>query len=296
MHVWAGRLAATVLLILCAVPSGGCGDSTISAQWAGDTVEVDGWSSDWDNLRTTYFEEEKIVLGLANDSTNFYILFRFQDPQWARSIRMSGLTFWLDPEGGKDRNIVLTYNGGPSMEQLRDAPGGEADDNHRQLPPEMQQRRDQMMKNREPQLQIEIKDRIAQMPIATDGSVGPKVAFAMDHGMYCYEFSIPLHEIGVRSYGLGVAPGAKIGLGAKWGGMPSDRSQRGMGGGGMMGGGPPGGGTFGGGPPGGGGGPGGMGGPPGGERMQTPREQDVALKVLLAPGSNASAENEVGNE
>lgn len=291
MHVWAGRLAATVLLILAAVPSG-CGDSAMSAQWAGDSVEIDGWSSDWSNLRTTYFEEEKIVLGLANDSANLYILFRFQDAQWARSIRMSGLTFWLDPKGGKDRHLVLTYNGGPSMEQLREARGGQ-DDTQRDLPPEMAERRDQMMKDREPQLQIEIKDRIAQMPIATDGSVGPRVAFAMDHGMYCYEFSIPLHEVGVRSYGLGVAPGAKIGLGAKWGGMPSDRPQRGMGGGGMMGGGPPGGGTFGGGPPGGGGG---MGGPPGGGRMQMPEEQDVSMKAILAPGPNPSGENEADNE
>ncbi len=279
MGMRVGRLVTAVALVAAVAPTTGCKDSAVPVHWADEAITVDGQSSDWRDLTTRYFEEEKIVLGLANDSERLYILFRFGDPQWARSIRMSGLTLRFDPEGG-DNTFTLNYNGGPSPEHFRAlGPGAEGDGSRQRTTAGIEAGDEPPMRPREPQLQIEIEDRISRMPIASDGSVGPMVAFAMDHGMYCYECSIPLAETEVRYYGLGTAPGAVIGLRAEWGGIPDDRPGRGMGGG-MMGG-PPGGGTFdGGGPP---GGPGGMGGPPG-ERMLTAEKQDVSLTIVLASG------------
>lgn len=280
MTKWAGRLALAAGVMLLSFPAGGCKNSTIPAQWTSTAITVDGQSSDWSELRTTYFEDEQVVLGIANDSSRLYILFRFKELQWARAIRMSGLTFWFDPKGGKDKKIMLSYNGGPALDELRNREPSDHERLARNMPPEFTERGDQMMREREPQLQIMIEDRIAKMPIAADGSLGPQVAFAMDHGMFCYEFSIPLQESEVRLYGLGAAPGSAVGIGAEWGGMPSDRPKLGMGGP-MTVGGPPGGGTFdGGGPP---GGPGSMGGTRG-ERMNAPEKQDVRLKTRLASG------------
>jgi len=42
-----------------------------------------------------------VLLSLCNNSENLYVLFRFNNPEWARAIRMGGVTLWLDNTGKK---------------------------------------------------------------------------------------------------------------------------------------------------------------------------------------------------
>jgi hypothetical protein len=128
-----------------------------------------------------------------------------------------------------------------------------------------------------------IKERIEEKEIPVEGTEGPAAAFAIDQGLYTYEFSIPLAKGTVRYYGLGISPEDRLTVKATWGDMSEIR--RGMGGHDRPeGGGPPGDGMpggMGGGMPGGmgggmppGGGPGGM-----GSRPDMPEKQEVTLQI-----------------
>jgi len=266
-----GWTAAVLLLTL--LPTYGCkGDQEVVCSRTEGAIVVDGLMADWEELPTTYLEDQGVVMGLSNDDDHLYFMFRFRDEKWARTIRMSGLTLWLDSRGEKGKDFTLKYRGGPKLSELM--PKNE------NVPEEMRERtprRDTAMTD---ELTCAVKDRLVEMPIPLDGANGPKAAFGTDHGFYVYEFMIPLKDSEVRYYGLGAEAGAKITIGANWGKMEmGGRGQRP--GGGQRGGPPGGGGGMGGGRSGGGmggGPPGGM----GGQRPEMPEEQEIWIKTKLA--------------
>jgi hypothetical protein len=117
------------------------------------------------------------------------------------------------------------------------------------------------------------------MEIPVDGSTGPAASSGIDGGFFTYEFSLPLHESALRSYGLNAAPGQTIRVGAVWGGRKQGMSQGrpDMGGMQMK-------------PPGGGGGDfggGGQRGDPSQKRPQSVAAQDIQMNLRLAE-SNGS--------
>lgn len=264
-------VAMAVAIALSA--AGGCkGEQELTCAYAKGGIKVDGLMADWEELPTSYFEEQGVVVGMSNDDDYLYLMFRFRDQKWARAIRMSGLTLWFDGEGKKGKDYQLNYRGGPDMSELMPQ-----DENT----PNQTRERMMMMNNAQAdELTCAVKDRIVEMPIEVDGSNGPQAACGTDLGFFVYEFRVPLREGGVRYYGVGAEAGATITIGANWGKMergnrPGGRPPGGMGGG------PPGGGMPGGGRPGGGmggGPPGGM----GGERPEIPEEQEIWFKTTLA--------------
>ncbi len=253
-------LAVTLMLT-------GCKTQEVPSHWLMMPIQVDGKMTEWTGLATTYFEEEGVVLGLSNDDKNLFIHFRFTNPTWARAIRMTGLTLWIDAEGKKDKEVGIRFHGGPSLSELMAARGGEQFDN-------LRQEQKQGFLEREAQTANKFiffdNSYYVEASIPIDGSRGPAAGYDTSMGFYSYEFSVPLKESAVQFYGLGVQPGQTICLGAGWGEMRIGR-------GGMRGG-PPGG--FDGGPPGGSGvrPPGGT----GGRRIQPPEKQEIWVKTQLA--------------
>ena len=94
-----------------------CKGSEVELQthWSSGPIKVDGDITEWNDMPMNYFEERGVGLGLCNDRENLYILFRFNNTQWARAIRMGGLTLWLDNSGKKKKVFGLHYTGGPSL-------------------------------------------------------------------------------------------------------------------------------------------------------------------------------------
>lgn len=264
---------SVILIVSALMVWAGCNEQKMDSRWAEKGITVDGKADDWSDLPITYFEDQKASIGLANDSGNFYILVRHRDPALARSIRMTGLTLWLNRKGNKDKYFTLRYRGGPTMEQMREAgltPDSAGMPIERQF--ENQRRLDSGAI-----LMCNIKDQIYDKPIPTDGEQGPEAAFAFQDGFFQYEFKVPLTKTQVRHYGLDAAGKSRVGLGAEWGGRP-EFERRGGPPGDMMGG-FPGGGEF----PGGGGMRPPQGGrKPGGSRGETVKRQEIWLKVKLA--------------
>jgi hypothetical protein len=186
---------------------------------------------------------------------------------------MSGLTLYVDIDGGKRKDFYLKFVGGPSREQLHSLMkkefGGrvpEGRDMPEGMPP---MDMDDGPRDSVPTLFCFVKDRISEKVIPLDGVEGPAAAFDTAHGFFVYEFAVPLKESEIRYYGLGAGSDKPISVGLIWGEVEQMHSER------------PNGGMDLGGMPGGGGGMGRpMGGPQGG--VERPSKQEVWLKTTLA--------------
>ena len=184
-----------LLLLLLPVMPTACKDGAIESRWAGEGLLADGKMADWDNIATTYLEDQEAVVGLANNDENLYVMIRFRNPMWARTIHMSGLTVWLDADGGKDRDFRLTFRGGPSMEQIRQADSGSFR-SPRDGGGESPDRMGQGLTPKPDQLTCFIEGRSVEKPIPCDGTEGPSAAGTYDHDFYVYEFKIRCTKAG----------------------------------------------------------------------------------------------------
>jgi hypothetical protein len=271
-QIWVASFTSILLAAILAL-SGCQKQQEVASRWTEQPIQVDGHSGDWPSVTGIVLQDENAALSFSNDSTHFYVLFRTRDVGWVRTIQMTGLTLYLDTRGGRSQDFFVRFKGGPTPDQMPDIRG----DRGGQVPQMADDRKSRQMQDAAPSFTCFIKDRITEKTIPTDGSEGPAVAFDIEKGFYTYEFSIPLAESRVRSYGLACTPGTKLGLGATWGDLGAKMKESRPGGGGMGGRGD--GGT----PRGGGGmGRGGMGGPPGGQRPEMPQKQEVWFKTVLA--------------
>ena len=260
--VGSGAKSLLLLTFVGLILSTSCKTQKVQSHWSAEPVKVDGEMTEWPSGSTVYFEDSGVQLGLCNDSQNLYILFRFSNQAWARSIRMGGLTLWLDNSGKKKKDFGIRYTGGPSLSDLQKMRPSNEGGFQETLTPEQQQRLAEMEKATVDQITVIDKESNQELTLRADGSGGgPTVSFASPQGTYTYEFSIPLQKSDVSHYGIGAQSGQAICLGLEWGGTREGDRQRMMHeGSGGMGGGPPGGGGM---PP---GGRGGMGGGRGGPR------------------------------
>jgi hypothetical protein len=242
--------ALLVLTLFCIVFLASCGKEKVQTYWSAEPVQIDGQMTEWTGKPTNYLEKSSVQLGLRNNSENLYVLFRFSNQEWARLIRMGGVTLWLDNSGKEKKDFGIRYNGGSSPFDMQ-KPGMEGEggflDN---LTPEQKERLRLKQESMAEQLTVIYKKSNQEIPIPASGSSGPAVSFDSLQGVYTYEFKIPLQKSKTFDYAINAQPGQEICLGLEWGELnlgDRENMKKQMGGGGMM---PPGGG-MGGGPPGG---------------------------------------------
>lgn len=216
-----GGSAKSLLLLTFVglILSTSCKTQKVQTHWSAEPVKVDGEMTEWTSGSTVYFEDSGVQLGLCNDSQNPYILFRFSTQAWARSIRMGGLTLWLDNSGKKKKDFGIRYTGGPSLSDLQKMRLSNEGGFQETLTPEQQQRLAEMEKTTVDQITVIDKKSNQELTLRADGSGGPAACFASPQGTYTYEFSIPLQKSDVSHYGIGAQSGQAICLGLEWGGI-----------------------------------------------------------------------------
>jgi len=271
-----------LLIILLAALTARADD--VVSHWTDHKIKIDGKADDWPSLAGMILKDENAAVAVANDDSSLYFIFRTTDERWVRAISMSGITLYLDIDGGKHKDFYLKFTGGPPPEMMRRNMEGrqteEIPGNYRGMEEPRRER-----EHRGSQLMLYIKDRLSEKDIPLDGAQGPAAAFDTSLGFYTYEFRVPLDYGKPLDFGLGVKRDKKIGIGLVWGdmeGMMKRERPDGGGLGGMGDGGFPGGGMEpGGGRPMGGGGKGDRDGPPGGRRGQMLSKQEVWFKTKL---------------
>jgi hypothetical protein len=187
-------LALALALAGSTLPLLACGHSQLSASWRDRELVVDGRLDDWQGLQTVLAKAGARV-SVANDGEAVWIGLETADAALARLISHRGLTLWFDPTGGeaKSRGVrfPLPANVPPSRwgEIGGSRPGGAQLDRLELLGPEPYTRRE----------------------LAAPGADGVEVALGGGDGTITYELRVPLAS--AAAWGLGVTPGAVLGVG-----------------------------------------------------------------------------------
>lgn len=114
------NLKALLLLTLSSIFFlASCKSEKAEIYWSAEPVQIDGQMTEWAGKPTNYLGKSGVQLSLRNDSENLYVLFRFSNQEWARLIRMGGVTLWLDNSGKKKKDFGLRYTGGPSPSEMQ---------------------------------------------------------------------------------------------------------------------------------------------------------------------------------
>jgi hypothetical protein len=274
----------------------GCNGDKIENQWADREIAIDGKYAGWEGIAQYTLEDQNLVMGVANDANNLYLMFRGNDEQMALRIQMMGVTVWVDKENKKQKNYGINYTGSTDI-HVSHRPKMESDD---RMPREIDEQRTKEMEDRMAKMRdrrrdnlpgpgrifiIEGDQKTERSEIALEG---PVAGSAYDNGVFCYEFKLPIP--------MDIKNSKELKLGLELGGMSKeDRNAMRKEMGGMRGDGerrdrgesPDG--DMGGRPGGRGGRPGGMGGRPGGMRGgEGPtgaagfEKQEVWFTVVLA--------------
>ena len=284
---YTGLLAVVGIVVSCAVA--GCREVELTSGWATSAIEVDGVNDEWTGA-VTYFEKQDVSVGVLNDDEFLYVSLMTGGPV-GRLAMATGLTVWLDPDGGTDEWYGIRFpvppeptepssggrgGGGGAGGRGSGRPGGgrgaSSFDRLREVelvgPDELSRRR---------------------LPLPVGG--GLEVAIRNNGSIFVYELKVALARNDDYRMGLGVEPGSTIGVGLMTGNIGGqERGGRagfggggGFGGAGGRGGGGGGrGGGGGGGGRGGGGGGGGRGGPGGGARPDRPDPLKLWAEVQLS--------------
>ncbi len=267
------RGAASLFLIAGLALVAGCGGADLESKWLDRDVAVDGANEEWRGA-TTYFEDEKLSVGLLNDDEFMYIALFVGEARTQAQILMHGCTVWFDPSGGKSETFGVHYPLGMAL-----GGGGGPDRDEGEMPRMMRPDADSLMKilAEGPKILELLGPEPGELHTQGVKDNGIEVALRLQKASLIYELKIPLAVDETHPYGVGAEPGAKIGVGLttpeiQWPSRPQGRGPR-MGGG--MGG--PGG------VPGGTGSrPGGPGMPSRGERPEPPSPLEVWATVKLA--------------
>lgn len=194
----------------------------VPVHWVTTPIQIDGQFADWDSVAESRQHEDHATLKLCSDSEALYIYYVTDDLDWVRTIRMTGLTIYLNRKGNHDKDFFICYRGGPPTEELM--PQGEPGPGTRPGPNDMHPAlRDQLLESDRQNLTAFtcfVRDWIVEKSIPTDGRQGPQAAFGKQDRRFAYEFKIPLATSQALYYGLGAEPGSKLGIGAEWGGLP----------------------------------------------------------------------------
>ena len=254
----------------------GCGGDKIENQWLDQEIAIDGKYEDWEGINQNILEDLNIVVGMANDETNLYLMFRMNDERMARRIRMMGVIVWLNKDGKKRKDYGICYTGSTDL-HISDRPGlRPTDERSTQMEERMKKMRERLGENLPRAGRIMIIQGDEKTERDESAFEGPAAGSTYENGVFCYEFKLPIPistdlkkkmklglELGSISdedrkammQELGGRPGGGIG------GRPGDRGGR----------------------------PGGMGGRPGGMRgRERPsggfgfEKQEIWFNVLLA--------------
>ena len=295
-----GRVVARLAVAGILVPWGGglaaCKEVELTSGRAVGEIEVDGVDDEWIGA-TTYFEKQDVTVGLLNDEEFLYISLVTSGPV-GRLAMATGLTVWFDPDGGTDEWYGIRFPVPPELgQQPGGSRGGRGGDGRGGGRGGGRAGRD---RGRASPL-----DRLRAVELVGPGELGRRrlplpvggglnVAIRYSGSTFVYELEVALARNDDHRMGLGVEPGAEIGVGLVTGnvGGQGRGGRGGFGAGGFGGGGRGGGGRGGGGRGGGrggggggrGGGGGGRGGPSGGDRPDRPDPLELWAKVQLSSG------------
>ncbi len=198
----------------------------VVSNWLNRQIVVDGKADDWKGAQF-FLEEEQLLLGFLNDQDFLYISFIAESPSSLAQIMMGGLTVWIDPKGGKEKNWGVKYPLGAGQGRM---PFG-----RRFGPPEEEKQKEEMPAEFLKELEIlkSNKEEPERMTLLQAKEQGLEVLATIERDFMVYELKIPLKPTEKNRLAIGVGPGQKIGIGFETFGFRMGNLARRMPGGGI---------------------------------------------------------------
>jgi hypothetical protein len=214
--------AATALALVMILGLTGCGSFKtfqIRSLPPEHQVIIDGKADDWAG-RLFMVEGQKISVGFLNDRDYLYVCLRTDDGAMQRQILRSGLTVWIDPQGGGKKVLGIKYPVGLSSSEQR---------MWREEKPEETEEPSEVGGNL---TDVEIIRQGYPEPEALDiaNAEGVELKAATAGKSFVYELKIPLAQSGQEAIGVGAPAGGTVGIGFETGKVDLNSLPRGPGG------------------------------------------------------------------
>ncbi len=186
----------------------GCSSTTlVRSAWDNHEIAVDGKENDWHDS-TFYFPDEQFSVGIRNDSSDVYLIFKTTSRQQSFQFFGLGFTVWFDPAGGDDKTFGIHF------------PLGRAGRGEFQPPQEGQEgnteEREKMMREMESQLEIIDKRKSGPIQLTSVEAKGIELYIKNYQDYLIYEMKVPLHTSEETPYAIN-ATKKTIGVGFETG-------------------------------------------------------------------------------
>ncbi len=80
----------------------------LPSKWKHSEIIVDGIDTEWQQ-DMSYFEKEKVAIGMKNDGDNFYLAIKTIDLETQQKMVRGGMTVWFDPKGGDKKTFGIHF-------------------------------------------------------------------------------------------------------------------------------------------------------------------------------------------
>ena len=222
----------SMVLFLLLTPVLWCKDMDLNSLWRKAEIMVDGKEPEWSGS-IYYLEEQKIGIGLQNDSANLYVIVKATDRNTQLQIMRMGLTIWLDAKGKKKKTLGIHYPIG-----MRDygIPEARAIQNT-EFAREQQNLFTEMLN----EIEVLGPEKNDRNRMARANSFGIEASLNDTLGVMIYELKVPLKPTAEFPYAIAANAGGVISLGLETGefkremmkgnmprgeGMPGGRRER----------------------------------------------------------------------
>lgn len=221
------RKTAKILLIMLAVGSifivGLAKDKVVTSTWCPSPLLIDGTSTDWPGVTTTFEKKVQVDYAFMNDADYLYVLFIFKDPQYLSSINQTGMTVYFNVAGKKKKDYGINFiqkrisaQQYIAMLEKQKGPLPDADKSNILANPNYVIFNfdviNKKAKENAPEAPADAKPAVYRIHQDQENNVA-------------FEFTVPLARIAELAPGIGTEAGKQIKVGFEWGGMTEAMKQ-----------------------------------------------------------------------
>ncbi len=86
----------------------GCKEKVnVNSSYINTQINVDGSGDDWNEAEFSYFNDDKVSVGVANNESYIYLLLLTRDLMLIKNIEKRGLNIWIDEKGGTSKKTGI---------------------------------------------------------------------------------------------------------------------------------------------------------------------------------------------
>ncbi|MFZ1291786.1 MAG: hypothetical protein WAR79_16940 [Melioribacteraceae bacterium] len=233
MHI---NFTTKVWFILLLITFISCSGIEINSKWREKDIIVDGNKKDWER-NLNYFEDEKVAIGVLNDSENIYLCLTTSDRSKVMKILNNGFTIWFDSQNSDEEMFGIQYpikkDFDDEMNMMIETKGRNDlnERNNKSRPNEdFPNRMIERLKAEQNEILIVNEDNFPLNVYKLRNDSGLEISVNIEQNQFVYELKIPFAENKSRKVYVNAFPNEELNLGFATGEMKKPEFEAGPGG------------------------------------------------------------------